>query len=235
MDKQFILLILLCCIASYATPQVRWLEQSYNFGRINEADGEVCHTFRMVNESSAPSAIVHIQSSCGCTRVNYPTQAIAPGDTADVTVFFDPKGLIARFNKNVYVKLATDNDSTHRILLSISGTIKGTDETLTKKFLGNFGSIRTQTRDIRLLKNNARQFALAYNNSDDTISIDITKAPTYLTVRTSPVLIPPSQTFHFIFKAQPDSTLHAQSAIKDTLRFTTNNGQHLAIPIIIEN
>lgn len=64
----------------------------HNFGKIEERDGVVKHTFIFMNTSNQSTTISNILTSCGCTTVSYSTESIAPGETGELTVSFNPAG-----------------------------------------------------------------------------------------------------------------------------------------------
>ena len=62
----------------------------WDFGTINAAAGAVCHTFILQNTSKAPVTIGKFVSTCDCIQAIYPTEAIMPGEKAEVLVTLNP-------------------------------------------------------------------------------------------------------------------------------------------------
>ena len=67
-------------------------ETSHDFGQIKEADGKVSATFVVKNTGDAPLAITRVIASCGCTTPEWTKEPIAPGQTGDIKITYDPKG-----------------------------------------------------------------------------------------------------------------------------------------------
>lgn len=130
------ILTLAACMA--ATAQVSWNETVHDFGAFNEDDGKVATDFRFVNTSGTPLRIDHVRSSCGCTVPEYSKATVEPGDTATVTVVYNPTGRPGRFSKSLMVKLS--NDSTEKLL--IKGVVIGAQNTLRSRFPLENGPIR---------------------------------------------------------------------------------------------
>ena len=57
---------------------------------------------------------------CGCTTPSYPKAPIAPGQTGEIKIQFDPSGRRGEFNREVKVKT---NASKKRTSLRFSGVI----------------------------------------------------------------------------------------------------------------
>lgn len=62
----------------------------WDFGKIEEKDGVVSHTFYFANNTKAPVTIDDVGTSCGCTTTSYSTKPIAPGEMSQLTINFSP-------------------------------------------------------------------------------------------------------------------------------------------------
>ena len=78
-------------------------ELTYNFGTIAEADGLASHVFTIQNTGDAPLVITRVTASCGCTRPEWSKAPIAPGQTGEIKVSYDPKGRPGPFYKTVSI------------------------------------------------------------------------------------------------------------------------------------
>lgn len=65
-------------------------DQVYDFGHIG-IDFKLFHTFKYVNRTDKTVTITDLDVSCDCSEVNYPSAAIAPGDTAYFNLIFSTK------------------------------------------------------------------------------------------------------------------------------------------------
>ena len=87
-----------CTLAAWSQGEVRWLEQQHDFGTIQEVDGKVSTTMRLVNTGDSALVITRVQSTCGCTATDYTRQLIVPGDTGMVTLTYSPVGRPGEFD-----------------------------------------------------------------------------------------------------------------------------------------
>ncbi len=69
---------------------VRFDTYEWDFGRIEAADGALCHRFTLENHSREAVVIGQAIASCECIKAFYPTTAIQPGGKAEVMVSFSP-------------------------------------------------------------------------------------------------------------------------------------------------
>ena len=116
-----LLLILVIGIASaYAASDLAVSEKTHNFGTIREADGPVTCEFTLENKGDKPLVIVSAKAQCGCTTPKIPKQPIRPGESAVLTVTYDPAGRPGEFDKTIRVR-TNRKDAT--ALLKIKGTV----------------------------------------------------------------------------------------------------------------
>ena len=73
----------------------------WNFGNVNAKAGTICHTFTFKNKSKAPVAIAKVNPSCECIQAQYPTDAVAPGELAEVLVVFTPSKSLGKSFRSV--------------------------------------------------------------------------------------------------------------------------------------
>jgi len=59
-------------------------------------------TFTLTNTGSHPLFIRNVETSCGCTKVEWPRRPIPPGKTGKITLTFSPNSL-GFFSKNINV------------------------------------------------------------------------------------------------------------------------------------
>ncbi|MDE5785974.1 MAG: DUF1573 domain-containing protein, partial [Duncaniella sp.] len=185
---------LMCALMSAA--QVRWLEKIHDFGAFDEDLGTVFCDFKLVNEGSEPIAIVAARANCGCTRPTFTHEPVAPGDTAVVTVGFDPKGRPGKFEKNIYVE--TDAERS-RTTLKIRGTVIGAGNTLKSRYPVEAGPMRLRGTTVAygpVIKDHSAVKSLeGYNASADTLHPVIAGAPKYINVICEPKAVAPGEQF----------------------------------------
>ena len=186
-----------------AQPQVTWLERHYDFGVFQEKNGKVTCQLRLVNTGDAPLLIVRAQAGCGCTAVNYPEAPIQPGDTAAVSITYNPTGRPGQFTKQAII---FTNTEPNRTILEISGNVIPTDATLNKEYPLRAGALRISQGSIPLGQmvkgKNTTQFLSAYNSATDTILVHVTGDKPHLHPALVPDTVPPARvtalTVHYL-------------------------------------
>ena len=76
---------------------------------MNEDDTPVVFRYRFRNVSDKTLKIGRIASTCSCASASCPVSAVAPGESSEILVRYDPKGHPGRFERRIFVY--TDNDS----------------------------------------------------------------------------------------------------------------------------
>lgn len=104
-----------------AGPLLRFIDTAHDFGNVKEAAGAVTHKFRFTNTGDAPLVILSATTSCGCTKPEFPKEPIQPGDTAAVSVTYNPAGRPGEFDKNITVK--TNSTKGAKARLKIKGVV----------------------------------------------------------------------------------------------------------------
>ncbi len=101
--------LLLSAAPAFAQGRAAFATERHDFARIDE--GTVATTtFAFINTGDRPVRLVDVRPSCGCTTPEYPTGAIAPGATAEITVAYTSEGRPGPFEKHVTVQ--TDEPAT---------------------------------------------------------------------------------------------------------------------------
>ena len=171
-----------------------WLERTHNFGTIDEDGGKVGCTMRLVNTTDSALSIIEVRPGCGCTAVHYPKQPIEPGDTASLTLVFNPRGRPGRFSKGVAVRLSCQPSRTSLI---VEGTVRASDATLNRRFPTLAGPLRLSNHLLPLgevAKDSSRNGILtAYNASSDTLSLASIDVAAPLSVQFTPATLPPGE------------------------------------------
>ncbi len=192
-----------------AAPQAHWLSSSYNFGAFNEEVGIVTTTFKVVNTGDEPLQILSARANCGCTTPSYPKAPIAPGDTAVVTVGFNPTGRIGRFEKYVMVDTnapvgtsGADAVTRSRQQLRISGTVIGASNTIAGRYPAGGGDLRLRTSTAafgRVGKGKLATVSLAgYNRSSDSVELAVENLPKYINATIRPRKVAPGEMFNVL-------------------------------------
>lgn len=82
-------------------------------------DSKEPFVFEFKNNGKTPVIITGVQTSCGCTAAEKPTEPIAKGKSSKIVVTYDTKR-VGNFTKTITV---TTNASTEPIILTITGNV----------------------------------------------------------------------------------------------------------------
>lgn len=83
----------------------RGVSDTLRLGRMRSGE-IIAQTIRVQNDSDEPIVLSHHQVSCGCIRVNYSRQPIAPGESADVAFEFDSRTMMGLQLKSLVLHFA---------------------------------------------------------------------------------------------------------------------------------
>lgn len=194
--KRLLSALLTATAALSLSAQIRWVEKVHDFGAFDEDMGVVTCRFELINTGSEPIVILGTRANCGCTRPSFTREPVAPGDTAVITVGFDPKGRPGKFSKHIYVD--TDSDPA-RSTLEIRGTVIGASNTLKSRYPVEAGPMKLRGTTVaygQVLKDHtAGKYLEGYNASADTLRPVVTGAPRHINVIIEPKTVPPGEQF----------------------------------------
>lgn len=230
------LLTITLSLLSYGSAQIKWLGTDHNFGAFNESVGKVTAAFRFVNTGDEPLVITGARANCGCTTPVYPTVAIAPGDTSQVSVDFDSGGRPGRFDKKVYVDTNTEPA---RSTLTIRGVVIGDEATVAQRFPVNMGALKL-SRSAALLgivsKGHLKNVYLnAYNATTDTVQPTIKDSPQWLDVAFAPNIVAPGEQTAVSFMVRSDRT-PLYGVVSDTVTIVADSSmpqKTYKLPVVV--
>lgn len=100
--------------------EIKFTENSYDFGSVPEHGGKVSHTFEFTNTGDANLVIVDAKADCGCTVPEYPSAPIAPGKKGKIKVTFNPLYRPGAFTKVITIR---SNAKQKKARIKISGIV----------------------------------------------------------------------------------------------------------------
>lgn len=175
-----------------ANAEIKWLETVYNFGTFDENMGKVSCDMRFVNIGDDDVVIEAVRPTCGCTAGNYPKNAIAPGDTAAVTLTYNPYGRPGKFSKDVYV---VTNTSPRRTKLTVEGNVIGSANTVRSIYPYEVGDMKFNKMIIpfgEVMKGKVpMQVLKGYNRSIDSVIVDMPALPPFINAMLIPQKVGP--------------------------------------------
>lgn len=160
---------------------------TYDFGRIEEADGDVSHTFRFRNEGTLPLVIHSVGVSCGCTYPQFSKEPVLPGKSGEMKITFDPTNRPGKFEKVISV---AGNDPRGHIRLTVTGTVIPKPRTIQDDYPFRVADgLRIADRNLILGnlahgKTNVRTVGIANEGKVPVrVGIDAAALPPYLAVK----------------------------------------------------
>lgn len=127
--KKFALLLLtmiltFSCFHVMATEKgkasIKFEETTFDFGNIKENGGPVSHEFRFKNVGDGKLVIHSAKAECGCTKPEFPENAIFPDKEGIIKVTYNPAGRPGSFTKVVTVRC---NGIPGKVNLKIRGSV----------------------------------------------------------------------------------------------------------------
>lgn len=112
-----------CAALSQASGQIELSATEFDFGTIPNT-GPVSQVFQVRNAGDGPLEISGVSTSCGCTTAEISLRQLASGETADLSVTYDPlahDGAIGEFLRIVYI--GSDDPDTPEASLTIRVTV----------------------------------------------------------------------------------------------------------------
>ena len=150
---------------------LRFIPDRVDFGMVREEDGKVSRTVKAVNISSDSTFIISARTSCGCSAAEYPDSVIAPGDTTEVTLTYDPLNRPGKFLKTVRFFTGQERIANS---IKLSGNVIPSRRNLDQTYPDRIGPLRLTSALINagdVSKTEARPlFVGIYNDSDGAVA-----------------------------------------------------------------
>lgn len=200
MVKQLVCMLTgLLLMAGNATAQSEAIigsdELRYDFGTIAEENGPASHTFTIRNTGQAPLVITRVTASCGCTMPEWTKAPVAPGQTGEVKVTYDPAGRPGPFVKTVSIY---SNGRKGAYMLAIKGNVTPKRAKPVIMYPYAIGPLKMDTKKVLYSSIRPEEALgkkiLVTNNSEKAITIHLKKYPDYLLLETLPTTLAPGET-----------------------------------------
>jgi hypothetical protein len=81
--------------------------ETHDFGKIHQGD-KVTYKFNFANVGKSPLIISNATASCGCTKPEWPTTPIKPGDGGQIVVTFNSAGKTGLQDKQIVITANTN-------------------------------------------------------------------------------------------------------------------------------
>lgn len=193
-----LIVLLAVGMTAYCQGRASWLETEHDFGDIKEENGKVSCQLRMVNAGDSALFVTRVQTTCGCTAADYPRYAINPGDTAAVTLTYNPYNRPGNFEKDAFVYTT---GTVSRTRLTLTGNVAATPVTVNTRYPIVCGGLRLENASIplgKLYRGSTRAaYISCYNASADTIIATTEGNKAHIAASMAPDTIPPGTNANF--------------------------------------
>lgn len=109
-----------------------------DFGTIDEAEGPVCHTFHLLNNSSKPVTISRAIPGCSCINADFSSSPILPGKIGDVNVYYSPAGAVGDTYRTIEIM---DSDGRSLGTLSTKANVVPADRSIQERYFYNIADL----------------------------------------------------------------------------------------------
>jgi hypothetical protein len=127
--------------------QLNFLDETHDFGEVDENRGPVTHEFVFTNNSSRPVKILKVQASCGCTTPGWSKDVIPPGKQGFIQASYDPKGRPGFFSKSLTV--TTDLEA-NPVILQIKGQVTNNEKPSPSDYPVAKGNLKMKTSSFNM-------------------------------------------------------------------------------------
>ena len=160
---------------------------------MNEDDGIQSFTYPFMNVGRDTLKIGRLVSTCSCAAASCSRMIIAPGETSEVMVRYNPKGHPGRFERKVFVYVQGENAPAVVLKLAVNVEM-GAD--VSEYFPVSMGNIRVRRNEVNFIKGRkATETCTFVNVTDKPLILQCESAlmPACLKFRTEPVAVAPGQ------------------------------------------
>jgi len=111
---------IVCLAQAPAGPQISFDTTHFDFGKI-PGESKVNHRFKVTNTGKAPLNITRLNPSCGCTSTVLGKWTLAPGESTEIEVTFNPAGFRGVSKKSIQV--VSDDPTTPTATLTFEADV----------------------------------------------------------------------------------------------------------------
>ena len=141
-------LMVLLPLSAAAKGNIVFDTYEWDFGTLSALRGAVCHNFTLTNHTDHAVRIGRDIPSCECVQALYPTEPIAPGQTAQVMVVMDPTHALGNTYRHVEL---LDTEGKTLGALSVKAVVNDTPSN--EERVENLLSLLTPEEKVGLMMN----------------------------------------------------------------------------------
>lgn len=128
---------------------------------MKEDDNPEVFRFEMTNTAAEPVSIHRLQTTCSCVSASVGQNELNPGAKTVLTVRYDPKGHLGRFDHKIFVYTRPGNDPAAALRLTVE--VNGSDD-LSGLYKVAMGAIALRSRDVTFRKDSKSVEVLKFVN-----------------------------------------------------------------------
>ena len=114
---------------------------------MNEDDSPRTFIYRFTNTGTESLTVKRLVSSCSCAYATCPVRTVAPGESAEINVRYNPKGHPGKFVRKVFVYTQDGNAPAATLTLSVNVSV-GAD--LSSVWPVQMGFIRLRSAEVKI-------------------------------------------------------------------------------------
>jgi hypothetical protein len=209
MKKQYLIILLLGLFlinpifAQY--PNIRFEKYEHDFGELMESKGTATFEFIYHNIGNIPVVITDVSTTCGCTKPEYKTDTVHPGNSGVILAKYDVNGRVGEFEKSLNITF--NNDRIGQKYLKIKGNVINDIRPNIYKYNIQMGMISLNNSNIifpEIKKKNESVSILMSNDGNSIIRLlKFDQLPGYMTIEATKMELKPKDTSIITF------TIHA--------------------------
>ena len=162
-------------------------------GTMNEDDGVQSFAYAFENVGSDTLKIGRLVTTCSCATASCSKMKLAPGESSEILVRYNPKDHPGRFERKVFVYAEGENAPAAVLKLAVD-VERGADASV--HFPISMGNIRVRRNEVHFVKDiEATETCTFINVSDKLLMLQCERAlmPPCLGFRTEPETVAPGQ------------------------------------------
>ena len=183
---------------------------------MNEDDAPVVFRYRFRNVSDKPLKIERIVSTCSCASASCPVSSVAPGESSEILVRYNPKGHPGRFERRIFVYTDRGNDPAAVLKLSVEVS---TGKDLSADWPLQKGGVRLRRESVEFVEGVKAVEKIRFINltgKDLKLQCEDSFLPPCLSFRSEPELVKDGQTGEMVISYDP--TKPSRSSMKIMLK-----------------
>jgi hypothetical protein len=198
MKRNIIVLLILMPMALFAQPKLTIMNKIVDCGDVLFGK-PVTARFELRNRSLRQLNIDTVETSCGCTVVEYPQKPVSLGQRFSISATFDAQ-MLGHFNKQVAVYFRGFNKP---LYLTLTGVVASEVIDYSEKYPFKIGNLHVNKNDIEFDNVNRGDKPIAeiqiVNGGKNIYKPVVMHLPAYLTATAVPSLLYPKQSGKVIF------------------------------------